>query len=385
MQRGVIETAQRRGLRVVAIDPDPNAVGLALADEAHVADLSNIDLCTRVAERARVSGVLTFGADYPVPSVAAVAFHLGLPGISLDAATRATDKAAMRAALDKHSVAVPEWRLVSTVDEALDAARELGGALVVKPRRSSGSRGVSLIGPSDTDEVVKTAAARALADSWTAGAVVERYVAGPEFSIEAVTSGGDTRIVAVTAKEVSAPPHCVELAHVQPATMSELERRVIDEVVASTIAAIGVDHAVSHTEVRLTRDGPVVMEIAARAAGGFIASHLVPLSTGVDLTAVAVALALGENPDLSSLRQAGAAVRFLCPAPGRVVDIRGIDGARRLPGVCVVDVNLSVGQVVAPLRDSRDRVGYVIASGDDASQAARRATRAACVIEVVVA
>ena len=385
MQRAVIDAAHRRGLLVTAIDPDPCAVGLTVADDAYVADLSDVEYCIGVAKRARVSGVVTFGADYPVQSVATVASHLGLPGISIEAAIRATDKAMMRASLESHSIPVPEWRCVTTVDDALTAARELGGPVVVKPRRSSGSRGVARILPTDSDDAIKTAAARALTDSWSPGALVERFVSGPEFSIEAVTSDANTHIIAMTEKEVSAPPHCVELAHVQPAELSVLQSTMIHDVVRRAVAAIGADAAVTHTELRLTAHGPVVMEIAARAAGGFIASHLVPLSTGVDFAGVAVAMALGERPDLVASSRAGAAVRFLCPPPGRVVGVRGIDDARRLPGVYEVHVDLAVGQLIEPFRDSRDRVGHVITRGDDASQAARRAEQAAATIEVLVA
>jgi biotin carboxylase len=74
----------------------------------------------------------------------------------------------------------------------------------------------------------------------------------------------------------------------------------------------GVTHGVTHTEVRLTPAGPCIFEVNGRLGGGLI-PYLGRLAPGVDLTAAAVRLALGELPDLRPCRDLCAAVRFRYP------------------------------------------------------------------------
>ena len=80
-QRRAIEQARGRGLRVVAVDRNADAPGLAAADVAEVVDFTDVAEVSRSRGRDGVDGVLTVSADRAVPVVAAVAEALGLPGI----------------------------------------------------------------------------------------------------------------------------------------------------------------------------------------------------------------------------------------------------------------------------------------------------------------
>jgi formate-dependent phosphoribosylglycinamide formyltransferase (GAR transformylase) len=85
-QRRAIAQARARGLRVVAVDRNPEAPGLAEADVAEVVDFSDVAAVVEVGRRHAVDGVLTISADRAVPVVAAVAEALGLPGIGTETA-----------------------------------------------------------------------------------------------------------------------------------------------------------------------------------------------------------------------------------------------------------------------------------------------------------
>jgi hypothetical protein len=59
--------------RVVAVDRNEAAPGLAAADEGEVVDFTDVEAVTDAGRRHRVDGVLTVSADRAVPVVAAVA------------------------------------------------------------------------------------------------------------------------------------------------------------------------------------------------------------------------------------------------------------------------------------------------------------------------
>ena len=103
-QRRAIAQARARGLRVVAVDRNAEAPGLAEADVAEVVDFTAVPEVLEVAQRVGVDGVLTVSADRAVPVVAAVAEALGLPGIGTQTAHLLTHKRAMRDALGAHGL-----------------------------------------------------------------------------------------------------------------------------------------------------------------------------------------------------------------------------------------------------------------------------------------
>jgi formate-dependent phosphoribosylglycinamide formyltransferase (GAR transformylase) len=82
-QRRAILRAKELGLRVAAVDRNPDAAGLAEADIRRVADFSDSDAVLKAIARLRIDGVLTISADRAVPVVAAIAAQLGLPGIGV--------------------------------------------------------------------------------------------------------------------------------------------------------------------------------------------------------------------------------------------------------------------------------------------------------------
>ena len=134
-QRRAIARAKELGLRVAAIDRNPDAPGLALADAAEVADFGDVGAAVEAARRIGPDGVLTVASDRAVAVVAAIAEALGLPGIGSEAARLATNKAAMRRALAVAGVPQPGFGGVEAV----------GLPCVVKPVDSAGQRGLRLV------------------------------------------------------------------------------------------------------------------------------------------------------------------------------------------------------------------------------------------------
>ncbi|MDQ3992738.1 MAG: hypothetical protein M3229_03675, partial [Actinomycetota bacterium] len=137
-QRGAIVRARELGHRVVAVDRNSEAPGLAEADVAEAVDFTDVDAVIGVAHRHAVDGVLTVSADRAVPVVAAVAEALGLPGIGTDTAHVMTHKIAMRRRLAEHGVPQPRFAAVRTLAEARAGLATVGFPAVLKPADSGG-------------------------------------------------------------------------------------------------------------------------------------------------------------------------------------------------------------------------------------------------------
>ena len=95
-QRRALVRLRELGVRVVAVDRNPEAPGIAIAEVGQVVDVLDIPAVVEAGRRHGVDGVMTYAADRAVPVVAAVAEALDLPGIGTETAHLMTNKIAMR-------------------------------------------------------------------------------------------------------------------------------------------------------------------------------------------------------------------------------------------------------------------------------------------------
>jgi biotin carboxylase len=370
-QLGLLEAARARGdLHVIAVDRDSVAPGFPLASERAVLSAEDEDAIDRLARARRVDGIVSPGADWPVGVAARVAERLGLPH-PIDARTGAlaTSKSRQREAFA--AAGIPHARALDPRDPGL------AFPCVVKAPDRQGQRGLTLV---DSRDELATALAEARAESRVGTVLVEEHVLGPELTVNAFSVDGRFVPLTVTDRLTAAPPAFgVALAHVWP---SAHPTEAVVETTRAAVEALGIRHGPSYTQVRLGREGPVVMEVAARVGGGHDA-ELCEAATGVDLNGLAIEAALGRTSNRllqgRSAPAGGAAVAFLVPPAGRLVSVEGVEQAQMVEGVRWVRVYRRPGHVFGPLRRGADRAGAVLATGasrDDALDRVRRAADA---------
>ena len=372
LQLPAIKKAKEMGLDVIAVDMDPDAVGFKEEGITKL-QISTIDT-PRIVEAARtyqIDGIMTLASDMPMQAVAAVCEELGLIGITPQTALNATNKAEMRRCFKAHDVPIPEFYIVSELDEFMEATKHFTTKFIIKPADNSGNRGVKLITDIAEEQVLIQAFDYSKKYSRDGRVLLEEYMEGDEFSVETMSVDGVCHVIQVTDKLTSGAPYFVEMGHTQPSMFAEDIKMRISEVAKAGIKALGINHGPSHTEIKLTSTGPKIVEIGERLGGGCITTHLVPLSTGVNMVEANIRIALGETPDLCKKYDKGAAIRFLQPLPGIFKSVEGVDEARGISGVIEVGFMKKIGEVIPELSNGLDRVGYVITQGNTREEAVR--------------
>lgn len=389
-QRRAILQARERGLRVVAVDRNPDAPGLRVADRPEVVDFSDVAAVEAVARAHAVDGVLTVSADRAVPVVAEVAERLGLPTIGTAVARRMTHKIAMRRTLAEEGISQPAFAAVRGLAGGRAAIETVGLPAVLKPVDSGGQRGIFRIdAPGDLESNLHTA----LAESPGREAILEEFVDGLELNGIVIVRNGVARLV--TLSDRLRPPGVgfgVGWLHVFPASIHSDQLELAERTAERSVAALGLRDGIAFPQLIATADGEVsVVEVAARIPGGQMAD-LVRHAVGVDLVEVALRLALGEPvPDDLALPRFSQplAIRFLTAAPGplqpgRVTRVGALEPVLSAEGVVQAETYLAEGETIRPVRLDGDRRGYVIATAETSVEAVRRADRAAGLLEVEV-
>ena len=367
LQLPAIKQARKMGLKVVVVDMDPNAVGFNEPDiEKEVISTIDVPRVVDVAKKHGVCGVVTVASDMPMRSVAAVAKEMGLIGISEETAVKATNKADMRRAFEKHGVASPRSYKVSNKKEFEKVINSFHDAFIIKPADNSGSRGIFLV-----NNVAEAAEAYEYSHKFSRGGdvVIEEFMRGPEVSVELLAVNGKHHVLQVTDKLTTGAPHFVEIGHSQPSRLPEASVNAIKELAIQAAKAVGIENGPGHAEIILTKDGPKMVEIGARMGGGCITTHLVPLSTGINMTEATILTALGETPDIEPKHSRGAAIRFIIPPQGKVVKMSGEEEAKGIQGIVEVEIQCKVGQLLGELESGASRIGYVIAHAQTQEEA----------------
>ncbi|MFI2211525.1 ATP-grasp domain-containing protein [Streptomyces sp. NPDC020141] len=317
---------------------------------------------------------------------------LGLGGESVATVELLLDKWRMRRRLAARGIGP----VAAGVGRSARELREFGSAhgfpVVVKPISESGSLGVFLVrDPADAETVAErfrslgagrwSAKDLSRADSFDAF-LMEEFLDGPEISVETLTFEGRHVVVAVTDKECGGPGF-VEIGHSQPSGCPAETLREVARSVAEFLDAVGLRGGPAHTEVKLTSRGPRIVESHNRVGGDRI-NELTETVYGVDMERYALGAGFGLVEPLTGSPEprGGAAVRFLTPEPGRVVEVTGVDAVRADPAFVDLRLGVRPGGEVPPLAWNEDKVGHVVARGDTAAEAIAHSRRLAAAIRV---
>jgi biotin carboxylase len=377
-----LQRAQQMGLYVIGTDGNPHAPGFASCNKHLVVSTAAVEqtveaVATQVAPSRHLDGVIALAADVPL-TVASLAAAGGLPGPSLQTARLTADKLRMKDALRMAGVPVPWYAPVRRVEDIRRALTLKGYPLVLKPVDSRGARGVLRLTP---DVNLEWAYDVAWEHSPTGRLMVEEWLYGPQISTETVLHDGWAETPAVVDRNYSRlyefAPYCIEDGGSWPTVLPSYQQSAICEVAARAAQALGIHNWTAKGDLVLTKEGPVVIEMAARLSGGYMSSIQTPVATGVDMVGIAIRLALGDpvrREECLPQRQDGCAMRYWFPAPGQVQAIYGRDGRpRALQRIHYLDIAVQVGDIVRPVTDHTKRAGCVITRGRDRDEAVWRA------------
>lgn len=397
MQGPAIRAAKELGCEVIAVDGNPNAVCAKEADKFFPIDLKDIpaliDLAKSLKENG-LHGVFTAATDFSV-SVAAVAESCSLPGHSLEAARRASDKVLMRECFEKHDVPSPKFTHIfkNEIDKALQILKQkaIPFPLTVKPADNMGARGCRLVYSQDE---LRPALEDAVNFSRSGKAIAEEFIDGEEFSLEALVINGEIFLNALADRHIFFPPYFVEMGHTIPSIKSKEECDELIRVFFLGIKALGLTNGAAKGDIFLRKADPkkngkrtaCVGEIAARLSGGYMSGWTVPYSSGFDVTKAAVKIALGEPVDKlpngeSARFSAERAARFSAErawisVPGIIKKIYGLEEARSTKNIKDVLPRLFEKDETVFPKNNVEKCGNVLSSAESYDEAVKASMEA---------
>ena len=309
--------------------------------------------------------------DQPTCTAALASAKLGLPHNPIGAAEACRNKYVARRRLLEAGVNVPSFARYHRNADAESISRSVTYPCVLKPLALSASRGV--IRADSADQFVgafrrigtllgarENAIQNDDASEWI---LVEDYMPGREVALEGLLDDGALRVLALFDKpDPLDGPFFEETLFVTPSREAPAMQERIATMVRQACQAFGLCHGPIHAELRLTDDGPRVLEVAARSIGGLCARTL-RFGTGMSLEELVLRHALGMAVEPRREETSAGVMMLPIPQAGIYERVDGIDEALAIDGIEEVAITAKTSQALQPLPEGDSYLGFIFARG----------------------
>jgi biotin carboxylase len=288
---------------------------------------------------ARVRAVIA-GSEWGVNPANQLAHALRLPHHVNSSVRARRDKAAMNQALQAAGLPIARTVVIRPGDDIASALAGFDLPVIVKPVDSAGGDGCVICHePADVHDALRSGfAERNLMGAANTAMVIQDYLDGPQFIVNTVSIGGQHLLSDIHSVRIDQIRQRSVLRHSLLVTALDEQSTALVEFTLNCLDAVGIREGAAHTEVRMTRNGPRLIEVNARIMGASLQPALYRGALGysqADLVAERF-----TDPDAFAKRftdpyapTAAMAMAFLnVRVPGTVLRSPGLDRVRALPG-----------------------------------------------------
>jgi biotin carboxylase len=180
------------------------------------------------------------------------------------------DKYEMQEALKRHGIATSRYFVAKTINEAVGHAKAIGSwPVVIKPLASVGGEGVTFC---YSIQEVEDACAKIINTENFLGlnndrVLIQSLMQGDEYMVNTVSIGGKHFLVDVWFCKKYVINHTIVNDYFKLIPYNHAVIPILKEYVFKVLNALEIRHGAAHTEITVTAEGPLLMEIGARVMG----------------------------------------------------------------------------------------------------------------------
>ena len=338
------------------------------------------------AQSSPFDAILAIG-DKPTLTAALASEALGLRGNPPQSVRICHDKYLFRERLRAAGATAPAYHRLSITTHHPRLPGGIGYPCVLKPLCLSASRGVIR---ADSDAqfaeafrrialLLEAPDIRILKDQAADWILVESFLPGPEVALEGIVDQGILTVLALFDKpDPLDGPYFEETIYVTPSRLPEAVQAEIVKTTEQAVHAVGLSHGPIHAELRLTPDGPRVLEVAARPIGG-LCSRALRFDGGMSLEELIIHHALGHHAlghhalgrhapgePIAAIRRepcASGVMMVPVPAAGVLEEVKGLEAASSTPNVEEIRITAKLKQTLIPWPEGSSYLGFIFARG----------------------
>ena len=285
-----VMSLRQLGYEVVIINNNPETVSTDFdtGDRLYFEPLSPEDVLDIINIEKPIGVVVAFGGQTAIKLTKTLAAHnIPILGSSADTIDMAEDRERFDALLERSGIKRPKGHTIMTTEEALNAARDLGYPVLMRPSYVLGGQNMII---AYCDEDIQEYMAIILSHKQDNPVLIDKYLSGMEIEVDAICDGENILIPGIMEHVERTGIHSGDSIAVYPA--SDIDDDMSAKIVATTETLCRELNAVGLINLQyILMDGEIyVIEVNPRA------SRTVPYIskvTGVPMCDLATKVSLG--------------------------------------------------------------------------------------------
>ncbi len=367
-QTPLIKRINEMGYESLCVDRNPDAPGFKFATSHKCIDVLDMESCLTYAKENNIDAVMSYGATLTLPTVSYIADKLNLPALPYETAKLSTNKYLIKKRLAEGKCNIfGDFFELKNREEAKKQVFDF--PCVVKPCDGSGSKGVSLV---NNQTELENALDYAFKNARYGNVYKESLIDGDEYTVEAFVHNKNVYVYAIIKTTfVKSESGEIDYGHRVPSGLSRENEILLSKEVEKAVAALQINMASVNFDIILSRhdNKPYIIDCGIRVGQNLIASHIVPLSRGVNIMDNTIMQALGENFDAAPKRNRCIATRLLIYKPGTIVEIKNTKELIGTNNIVDIVLRKKVGDRQNKYREKSDSCGWVITTGNTPDEA----------------
>lgn len=328
--------------------------GIPLLDYFKQVDIKDVKAISEYAKEIKADIVYSVGSDIAMPTVCEVSEILELPNfISSETASICQNKNILREYLGNDFVGNIKYISAKTLEEAMEFDVF---PCIMKPVDSQGQRGVYKINKKEDIEMLFD---KSMEFSHSKNVIVEKYIDGPEISVNAYVEDLVLKFCLVSDRIVfDELPGGIIKEHILPTSFAtENTVKKINDLVERTIKKININNGPVYFQIKLDGDNPILIEVTPRLDGCHM-WNLINNYCGVDLLSASFEkLLFNKNSDFKEVKKDGIyRLRFMCEKPNESFDKSKYDIGNNM----YCEWYYGNNDIVKPMNRYMEKCGYVI-------------------------
>ncbi len=384
----LIEALIEEGQNVTVLDDREEAPAHGKAHKVVSINRYNVEEILKFSESMLPEYVSSGGSDKAVYIMALVAEKLGIPSyVSSSVAKLPMEKGSTRKILQANNLPIPKTYEGACPEDFQEINWEdIIFPVVIKPDEGIGQTGVN---KANSKIEAFSSIQEAFEASQNGKVLLQEFIEGSEIGVNGIVINGNFKLLTTSYRNSSRErggAFGVAMEKVYPATTDKNKLSKIQEIMNKACEVMEINNAPIYAQIIDNQErGPCIIEVMPRLGGGED-PRLVHAATGFNLSKATALLSMGKEIDMESLTdkdpQQSVVLRFLKISSGTIQSINGLLEAANLPGIEKVEFFFPEGYKVGELKTSRERAGYILASGNTPEEALKSAERAEKTIKI---
>jgi biotin carboxylase len=359
-QLDTIIKAKNLGYEVITTDNVPENPGHKFADKSYNISTTQIQEVLDIACNEKINGVIAACTDVALPAASYISRELGLAGPPLEAVEIVTSKLAFRIFLKKNGFLTPDFFVIESKDDFKGLLK--GDKWVIKPDKSSGSKGVYVI----SDEIELEAKINdSFKFSLSDKCVLERFIDGFQGTCEGILKNGEIVMSLFTDRLTAPLPYTATWGHYVPTKLSKSQQDAVISRLNKIWHHLKVFNGPFDSDFVIENEEIYIIELAPRMGGNSL-TKLLKNSIDFDIIEYSLRYVCGEEIKLNyNNRIKPVAVVLLGVLNEGKLNFRieELNLLKKEDWVLSLSVDYPIGSHIKPFINGRNRIGETVIVG----------------------